>query len=302
MSIEAIHTTAQNDFVSYGGRDNFYQTCAFIPMSFALVTTAHENGETGIGPHALVMPFGITAPYSMLLISRSNSATANNIRRTGQCALNYIEFDRDKLTGVSRLGYPGQTLEEKQKAMPFTLLTSPSADKQADPEAPRVLSEAFQIMECTWDRSFDIDSPPPDADTVNESRFVLRIDHILMRPNFHKTLEQGEGHFPRMPIFYGYRSNGGFWFAEHDEPFSISPPQVEGIELQQVVYLANRMDENVRFTKEACAAFTKVPRPFLKTALQGTINAARDAGVSLVDESFLEQIQKSRSLASGTTG
>jgi flavin reductase (DIM6/NTAB) family NADH-FMN oxidoreductase RutF len=297
MTTETSHTTAPNDFVSYGGRDNFYQTCAFIPMSFALVTTTHENGETGIGPHALVMPFGITAPYSMLLISRSNSATANNIRRTGQCALNYIEFDRDRLTAVSRLGYPGQTLEEKQKAMPFTLLPSPSADKQADPDAPRILSEAFQIMECTWDRSFDITSPPADADTVHESRFVLRIDHILMRPNFHQTLEQGEGHFPRMPIFYGFRSNGGFWFAEHDEAFSISPPRVEGIELQQVIYLANRMDEKVRFTKGACAAFTKVPRPFLKTALQGTINAARDAGVTLVDESFLDQIQKSRSPA-----
>ncbi|MEO8443791.1 MAG: hypothetical protein ABI567_02165 [Gammaproteobacteria bacterium] len=293
MGTGTKHTTASSDFVSFGGRDNFYQTCAFIPMSFALVTTAHENGETGIGPHALVMPFGITAPYSMLLISRSNSATATNIRRIGKCALNYIEFDRDRLTAVSRLGYPGQTLEEKQKAMPFTLVPSPSADRYSDPDAPRILAEAFQIMECTWDQGFDLSSAAADADTVNESRFVLRIDHILMRPEFHQVLEQGEGHFPRMPIFYGYRSNGGFWFAEHDEAFSISPPRVEGIELQQVMYLANRMDENVRFTKEACAAFKKVPRPFLKTALQGTVTAARDAGVSLVDESFLDKIRKS---------
>jgi flavin reductase (DIM6/NTAB) family NADH-FMN oxidoreductase RutF len=262
-------------------------------MSFALVTTVHENGETGIGPHALVMPFGITPPYSMLLISRSNSGTATNIRRTGKCALNYIEFDRDRLTAVSRLGYPGQTLEEKQKAMPFTLLSSPSADRKADADAPRILGEAFQVMECTWDRDFNVDSPRPGADKVAESRFVLRIDHFLMRPNFHRTLEEGEGRFPSMPIFYGYRSSGGFWFAEHDDAFSISPPKVEGIELQHVFYLANRMDEKIRFTQEACAGFTKVPGPFLKTALQGTIHAAREKGVSLVDQAFVERLQKS---------
>ena len=163
MNTEAPQPTAADDFVSYAGRNNFYQTCAFIPMSFALVTTVHENGETGIGPHALVMPFGISPPYSMLLISRGNSATASNIRRTGKCALNYIEFDRDRLTAVSRLGYPGQSLEEKQKAMPFTLLPSPSADRQNDPEAPRILGDAFQIIECSWDRSFDLDAPRTDA-------------------------------------------------------------------------------------------------------------------------------------------
>ena len=59
MNTEAHQTTAADDFVSYAGRNNFYQTCAFIPMSFALVTTVYENGETGIAPHALVMPFGM---------------------------------------------------------------------------------------------------------------------------------------------------------------------------------------------------------------------------------------------------
>ena len=290
MNTKAPQTAAGNDFVSYAGRNNFYQTCAFIPMSFALVTTLHENGETGIGPHALVMPFGISPPYSMLLISRGNSATANNIRRTGKCALNYIEFDRDRLTAVSRLGYPGQSLEEKQKAMPFTLLPSPSADRQNDPESPRILGEAFQVIECSWDRSFDLDPPRTDADGATERRFVLQIDHLLMRRNFHDALENG-GTFPIMPVFYGFRSNGGFWFAEHGEPFSVSPPQVEGSEIQQVFYLANRIDNNVRFTREACTAFIKVPRPFLKNALQAAVNAALAAGVSEIDETFAKGLR-----------
>lgn len=294
MSTEAPQTAAANDFVSYAGRNNFYQTCAFIPMSFALVTTVHENGETGIGPHALVMPFGISPPYSMLLISRGNSATSSNIRRTGKCALNYIEFNRDQLTAVSRLGYPGQSLEEKQKAMPFTLLPSPSADRQNDPDAPRILGDAFQIIECSWDRSFDLDPPRTGPDGTNERRFVLQIDHLLMRRNFHDALENG-GTFPIMPIFYGFRSDGGFWFAEHGEPFNISPPKVEGNEIRQVSYLANRIDNNVRFTPEACTAFTKVPRPFLKSALQETVNAALAAGVSVVDETFVKELRSKSS-------
>jgi flavin reductase (DIM6/NTAB) family NADH-FMN oxidoreductase RutF len=294
VNIQVPQAAPADDFVSYAGRNNFYQTCAFIPMSFALVTTVHENGETGVGPHALVMPFGISPPYSMLLISRGNSATANNIRRTGKCALNYIEFDRDQLTAVSRLGYPGQSLEEKQKAMLFTLLPSPSTDRQNDLEAPHILADAFQIIECSWDRSFDLDPPRTDAEGTNERRFVLQIDHLLMRRNFHDALENG-GTFPIMPVFYGYRSNGGFWFAEHGEPFSISPPQVEGSEVQQVFYLANRIDNKVRFSREACAAFIKVPRPFLKNALQGTVDAALAAGVSVVDEAFVKELRSTSS-------
>ncbi len=294
MSTETSTTATTDDFVSYAGRNNFYQTCAFIPMSFALVTTVHENGETGIGPHALIMPFGISPPYSMLLISRGNSATAANILRTGKCALNYIEYDRDRLAAVSRLGYPGQSLEDKQKEMPFTLLPSLSADRQADPEAPHLLGEAFQIMECSWDRSWDLEPPNRDSNAAIERRFVLNIDHLLMRRNFHDALENG-GTFPIMPIFYGFRSNGGFWFAEHGEPFSISPPQVAGSEVQQVFYLANRIDNNVRFTHEACAAFIKVPRPFLKNALQGTVSAALAAGVSVVDEQFVQQLRSTSS-------
>ena len=71
----------------------------------------------------------------------------------------------------------------------------------------------------------------------------------------------------------------------------MSPPQVEGSEIQQVFYLANRIDNNVRFTREACTAFIKVPRPFLKNALQAAVNAALAAGVSEVDETFVKQLR-----------
>lgn len=293
MTNSTASAVAAEEFVSFGGRDNFYQTCAFIPMSFALVTTVHETGETGIGPHALVAPFGISKPYSLLLISRSNSATAGNIRRTGKCAFNYIEFDRERLTAVSRLGYPGQTLEDKQKAMPFTLQSSPSSDKQADPDAPKIIGESFQIFECTWDHSFSLDRSPISEGEVVANHFVMQIDHILMRRRFQTVLEDG-GALPSMPVFYGFRANGGFWFAEHSPPFPVPLPKVGGLEQQGIFYLANRLDEHVRFTREACAEFSRVPQPFLKTALLSVIVAARTEGIALIDTTFARRINSER--------
>ena len=73
MSSDTPEQSARGQFVDVDIVDNFYQASSFIPMSFALITTVHENGETGIGPHALLFPFGITLPYSMMLISRHNS-------------------------------------------------------------------------------------------------------------------------------------------------------------------------------------------------------------------------------------
>ncbi|MCC7257790.1 MAG: hypothetical protein IT486_05420, partial [Gammaproteobacteria bacterium] len=153
-------TAADNgDFVRIGARDNFYQSCSFLPMAFALVTTVGEDGETGIGPHALCFPFNVTEPYAMMLISRGTSATAANIRRLGRCALNYIEFDAAALAAVTRLGYPGQSAEDKRRASPFTLQRSPLPHSAADPAFPLLIREACQVFECTWERNLDLTMP-----------------------------------------------------------------------------------------------------------------------------------------------
>jgi len=277
-------------FVPVALRDNFYQTSAFIPMSFALVTTVHEDGSTGIGPHALCFPFGISKPHSMLLISRSTSGTAHNIRRTGKCALNYLEFDRDQLAAIARLGLPGQSLDDKQRAMPFSLVPSADSGRAADPDCPRVLAEAFQVMECTWDRSYDLDRPPAGAAEVGASHFVLQVDHLWLRQPFAAALENG-GAFPQMPIFFGFRNPGDFWFAGHGEPFSVALPKVEGLETQGIFYLANRLDPAVAFTREACEMLTGVPKPFVKNALMGIVAAAKAAGVAQVDADFMRAVR-----------
>ena len=282
---------SDDQFVHIGARDNFYQSCAFVPMSFALVTTVDAEGETGIGPHALCFPFNITAPYAMMLISRGSSATAQNIRRTRRCALNYIEFDEERLRAIARLGYPGQSPAEKRSANPFTMDRSPMADRRGNPDCPAIIREAFQVFECTWEDAMDLSM---SADTgENEGKFVLRIDHILLKSRFRAGVEEGLN-FPSMPIFMGFRARREFWFARHDAPFAVEAPKVPGMEVQSVNYLANRLDERVRFTEDACSMLTGVPRPFLKTVLEKIIADALARGATTVDRPLMDLINKER--------
>lgn len=278
------------NLVSVGLKDNFYQSSAFVPMSFALVTTLHENGETGIGPHALLSPFGITSPHSMLLISRGNSGTAANIRRTGRCALNYVEHDPERLRGIVAQGYPGQTLEDKQRSNPYTLTPAPGDDRG---ERPQVVAEACQVMECSWDARIDIDSQLPELGEATAAHFVLNIDRLLMRADLVPGIEDGS-RFPNMPVFYGFRADGNFWFAQHGPPACVPVPKVEGQELQAVVYLANRIDDRLRFTDEACRQLAGIPRPFLKDALKGIAETALELGIRQIDAAALERIGAQR--------
>lgn len=295
MSDTAEHRKPDGDgeFVRLGARDNFYQSCSFVPMSFALVTTVQENGETNIGPHALCFPFNITEPYAMLLISRGTSATAVNIRRNRRCALNYIEFDDERLRAVARLGYPGQSAEDKRRANVFNLDESPVAESRGDPLFPRIVREAFQVFECTWDDTVDVAMSAAERAPGGANKFVLRVDNILLRSGFREGVEEGR-HFPSMPIFMGFRAKGEFWFAEHKAPFAIAAPKVAGTEVQSVSYLANRLDERVRFTDEACARLTGVPRPFLQAALEKIIAAAKSRGVLNVDRAFVDAFNEER--------
>ncbi|MCP4182426.1 MAG: hypothetical protein GY761_03800, partial [Hyphomicrobiales bacterium] len=220
--------SAEEPFQQIGIVDNFYQASSFIAMSFALVTTVHENGETSIGPHALLFPFSITKPHSMMLISRNNSGTAVNIRRNGKCALNYVPFDTDCLQGITNMGFPGMSLEDKAKANPYTMIDSPAPEKAADPEFPQIIREAYQVFECTWNDSFALHDKSDGNGDQYDGHFNLIIDDLLMKKEFVPGIEKGSI-FPDMPIFCGYRANRSFWFAEHNAPFDIPLPTVEGM-------------------------------------------------------------------------
>jgi len=230
----------------------------------------------------------------MMLISRPNSGTASNIRRLGKCALNYVPFDRDRLQGIANMGYPGMSLKDKLRANPYTLIDSPSGDKAADPGFPQIIKEAYQVIECTWDDSFELHGKIDSQGAAYESHFNLLIDDLLIKEQYVPGIEKGEI-FPNMPIFCGFRANRGFWFAEHDTPFTVPLPTVEGTELQSVSYMANRIDPNVQFTEEACKRLTGIPRPFMQDAFKGIVARATEEGVTEIDAEFLKKIGAERS-------
>ena len=261
-------------------------------MSFALVTTVHETGRNRHRAACpAVYPFSITPPYSMLLISRHNSGTADQYPPPfGKCALNYVPFDREAFQGIANMGYPGMSLEDKAKANPYTMIDSPDPDKAADPDFPQIIAEAFQVFECTWDDRFGLHDMRDDTGQKYESHFNLMVDDILVRAEFAPGVEKGDI-YPEMPIFAGFRPETGFWFAETHKPFSVPLPKVEGMSWRHVFYVGNRIDPNIQFTREACGKLTGIPRPFLKDALTGIVDSARKDGVALIDEGYLEKIR-----------
>ena len=106
--------------------DNFYQTSAYFPMPTTLVGTVSENGQTNLGAYSLCFPYYIAGKdyYAMILECRNSSNTAQNILRGKKVTLNFITDERKYFKEAVRLGFPGDTTEEKMKNCLFTLTES----------------------------------------------------------------------------------------------------------------------------------------------------------------------------------
>ena len=218
-------------FIQLAPRDNFYQSVSFFPMPFALITTINERGTTSIGPHSLVFPFDISESHSMMLVSRASSNTATNLRRTGKCALNFIEFDDEWLKTVVALGYPGQTPEDKMKGIPFKLAESPNENFRKDPDYPLIMKDAFQVYECVTDGTFEYKPHREAAPPLVEGFFALQVKNVLLKESIKMKLDSRR-EFPDMPLSYGFRGGDNFWFTRHNQPFHIPVPRDKGFRAQ----------------------------------------------------------------------
>ena len=279
----------KDGFVEVRVLDNFYQTSSFYPMPVILVTTISESGKTNIGPYSLCFPFGIADQHAMMLISRSDSNTAVNIRRTKKAMLNFIPYDKKLLKNTVKLGFPGQTAEEKLEESKFTLVSS--SEQAINGPVPEIISEAVQVFECTWDdrgNVFYYDG------TEDESHFLLRIDRIVMKKNWYNALIEGNGRFPNLPIDYGYRDSQFFWFSEPNKPYKEPLPKGKGVDIDSVRYLADRLDPEVYWTDEACAKIVAIPRVFLKKAMTMIAEHAKEKGVTTLTPEILDEIRDKR--------
>ncbi len=289
--------------------DNFYQTSAYYPMPVVAITTLNDKGLTNIGPYSLCFPYYVAGKdyYAMLLETRNNSNTAVNLLINGRCVLNFVFHDRKYMKNCVELGFPGDSTDEKMKNSIFTLIDNPyDTDEQ---KWPGLIDESYQAFVCSWaselenaDRFRVQESYEPPYNNFNGitseagAHFILKIEKIYMKPEYKKGIINGvkKSSFPNVPVDYGYRDNGNFWIAGFRKPFSEKIPEKKGMELSAVKYAADRTDPEIRFTDEACEQLVKVPRIFLKAALNGCADWARENGVKLITAEHMQIIRDKR--------
>ncbi len=292
--------------------DNFYQTSAFFPMPTVLITTLTPEGTTTCGPYSLVQPYYVAGKdyYAMLLQSRNSSNTAQNLLRTGKCAINFIPDDRKLFKEAVRLGWPGDTAEEKMKGCIYHFEDGLMAAEHPDERFPQVITEAFQVFECTWMRALDgaqddpagfLDGYEPPYHDFNGitsrfgAHFILRVDRIGMKEKQYNGIVNGvkASDFPRVPVDYGYRDSKNFWYTRFRRAIPELLP-VRNASVDSVRYAADRIDDKIKFTDEACAKLVNVPRVFLPTVLRGCVDWARKNGVTLITAEHMDTINDKR--------
>ena len=287
--------------------DNFYQTSSFFPMPTLLIGTLCPDGSTSYGAYSLCFPFYIAGKdyYAMILNCRNSSNTCQNLLRTGKASLNFIPDDKKILREVVRLGFPGDGSKEKMKDFSLTMRDGEMAQEHPDEQFPKVIEESFQVFECSWVKEID----GAQDDCVQEeytgpfhtcngitsphgAHFILKIDKILLKEEYRRCILDGvkAGGFPPLPVDYGYRDSKNFWIARKKRPYA-ETVQAKAVDVQSVMYAANRIDPQVQFTEEACATMTKVPRVFLNTALKGCVDWAKANGVTLLQPEHMEKIR-----------
>ncbi|NOQ74225.1 MAG: hypothetical protein GQ574_19610 [Crocinitomix sp.] len=281
----------KTDFVNVKILDNFYQTSSFYPMPVVICSTLSDSGLTNLGSYSLCFPFGISKDHYMMLISRSTSNTAGNIRKHKTIALNFIPYDKAYLKNAVELGYPGETTEEKLAESIFTLIPTSrdESEKQAGLEYPDIIKESVQIFECTVDETdiFKYDGPEIEA------HFLLKIDKIIMQEQYADYLKAGEG-FPTLPVDFGYRDSKQFWFSKHSHPYAEPIPKGKGVNTDAVQYQVERMEGAVKWHPDAYKKLVKVPRIFLKMVIGKINEAAKTEGIDLVTPEFLDKVNAKR--------
>ncbi len=287
--------------------DNFYQTSAYFPMPTVLIGTVSESGKTNLGAYSLCFPYYIAGKeyYAMILECRNSSNTAQNILRGSKVSINFIPDKKKYFKEAVRLGFPGDTTEEKMKNCIFTL-----EDGQAEGERPQIVKECFQVFECTWDSALEdayldkagnLEGYEPPYRNFNGvtskfgAHFILKIDKILMKEKYHSAIVNGvkASDFPAVPVDYGYRDSTNFWCSPFRKPFPEKIQAKEG-DVNSVKYAASRIDPAVSFTDAACAKLTKIPRIFLKAALTQMVEIAKEEGFTVIDEAELAVINDKR--------
>ena len=291
--------------------DNFYQSSSFFPMPLTLIGTLDENGNTSFGAYSLVFPYYIAGKdyYAMVLEVRNSSNTCKGLLRNGKCTINFLPYSKKIFKEHVRLGFPGDTPEEKMKDFKFHLEDGLSSKDNPSEVYPKVISEALQVFECTWVKELDnaendkieeeYNGPYHDFNGITSkygAHFILKIDHILLQEKYHKFIIDGvtKKNFCPLPTNWGYRDSKNFWCSGYRKANFEGIPDKE-VDITSVKYAAERIDDVVKFSDEALKMLVKVPRPFLKLVLTGCVTWAKENNCVFITEKEMEIINEQRS-------
>lgn len=292
--------------------DNFYQTSLYFPMPTVVVSTLAEDGSTSLGPYSLVQPYYVAGKeyYAMLLSCRNSSNTAQHILRNGKCAINFIDDSPKSFKEAVKLSWPGDKPEDKMPNCKFRLEQSQIMEENPQDVRPQVLSDAIQVIECTWMRELDgaandrpgqlhgYEPPYHDFNGITSqygAHFILRVDRILMKKRYSDAIIAGvkAGDFPPLAVDYGYRDSKNFWYHRHRRMRAELLP-IREASLESVRYAADRADDKVKFTDDALKTILNVPRVFLPLVLKGCVEWARENNVELVTAEHMKIINDKR--------
>ena len=293
--------------------DNFYQTSLFFPMPTVIIITLCPDGTTTLGPYSLVQPYYVAGKdyYAMLLSCRNSSNTAQNILENGKCALNFIDDKPSTFKEAVKLSWPGDKPSEKMPKCNFRLEKGLLEEENPKEKRPYVLSDAIQVIECTWMRQLDgaendkagnldgYEGPYHDFNGITSkfgAHFILRVDKILMKKKYRDAIINGvkAKDFPRLPVDYGYRDSKNFWCHRKSRMRAELLP-MRKTSLESVRYAADRVDDTIKFTDEALETILNVPRVFLSMVLKGCVEWARENNVTLITQEHMKIINDKRS-------
>ena len=292
--------------------DNFYQTSLFFPMPTVIISTLCEDGTTNLGPYSLVQPYYVAGKdyYAMLLCCRNSSNTAQNILRNGKCALNFITDEKKYFKEAVKLSWPGDKPSEKMPKCNFKLEKSLIEEENPNDVRPQILSEAMQVIECSWVRELDgadkdlpgqlngYEGPYHDFNGITSqfgAHFILKVDKILMKKKYSDAIINGvkASDFPNLPVDYGYRDSKNFWYHRKAR-MKAELLQMRKASLASVRYAADRVDDVVKFTDEALETVLAVPRVFLPLVLKGCVSWAKENNVELITAEHMKIINDKR--------
>jgi flavin reductase (DIM6/NTAB) family NADH-FMN oxidoreductase RutF len=281
-------------------------------MPTVIISTLCEDKTTTLGPYSLIQPYYVAGKdyYAMLLCCRNSSNTAQNILKNGKCALNFITDEPKYFKEAVKLSWPGDKPSDKMPKCKFKLEKSMIEEENPADVRPQVLSEAMQVIECTWMRELDgadkdqpgildgYEGPYHDFNGITSkfgAHFILRVDKILMKKKYSDAIINGvrAKDFPNLPVDYGYRDSKNFWFHKKTK-MRAELLQMRQASLESVRYAADRADDKIKFTDEALMTILGVPRVFLSLVLKGCVDWAKENNVELITAEHMQIINDKR--------